>query len=141
KRRGERLVRREPVRHRTLRGGWAAIDFTSSCRRQPSTEQRGMPGRRTILAGGAAALAAPGLARSQGKSVLKFVPAADLSVLDPVWTTTYQSRDHGFLVFDTLFGLDASFRAQPQMAAGAVSEDQGKTWRISLRDGLLFHDA
>jgi peptide/nickel transport system substrate-binding protein len=87
-----------------------------------------------------AALAAPSLVRAESQSVLKFVPAADLSVLDPVWTTTYQSRDHGFLVFDTLFGLDAAFRPQPQMAAGAVTDDDGKTWRITLRDGLVFHD-
>jgi peptide/nickel transport system substrate-binding protein len=99
-----------------------------------------MSGRRPFLAGSAALLAAPRLARSAGSSVLKFVPAADLSVLDPVWTTSYQSRDHGFLVFDTLYGLDSAFRPHPQMAEGAVTEDGGKTWRITLREGLLFHD-
>ena len=61
-------------------------------------------------------------------------------MLDPVWTTTYQTRDHGFLVFDTLFGLDDKFQTQPQMAAGARSEDDGRLWRITLRDGLKFHD-
>ena len=89
-----------------------------------------MSGRRQFVAGSAAMLAAPNLVRAQGASVLKFVPAADLSVLDPVWTTSYQSRDHGFLVFDTLYGLDSAFRPQPQMAAGAVTEDGGKTWRM-----------
>ena len=78
-------------------------------------------------------LAAPAIARGEASQVLKFVPQADLAVLDPVWTTTYQTRDHGFLVFDTLFGLDSQFKAQPQMAEGAVSEDDGKTWRITLR--------
>ena len=68
------------------------------------------------------------------------MPQADLAVLDPVWTTTYQTRDHGFLVFDTLFGLDGHYRAQPQMAEGAVTEDDGKTWRITLRPDLMFHD-
>ena len=52
---------------------------------------------------------------------------SDLKTLDPVWTTSYQTRDHGFLVFDTLFGLDSHFKHQPQMAEGAVSEDDGKT--------------
>jgi peptide/nickel transport system substrate-binding protein len=99
-----------------------------------------LAGRRQFLATGMAALAAPRVVRAESQSVLKFVPAADLSVLDPVWTTTYQSRDHGFLVFDTLFGLDAAFRPQPQMAAGAATDDDGKTWRITLRDGLAFHD-
>ena len=96
--------------------------------------------RRTFLQASAAALAAPALAHAEPDRVLRFVPQADLAVLDPVWTTTYQTRDHGFLVFDTLFGLDSSLRASPQMAAGAVAEDDGRTWRITLRDGLLFHD-
>lgn len=96
--------------------------------------------RRTFLASTAAALAAPAIARGAAASVLKFVPQADLAVLDPIWTTTYQTRDHGFLVFDTLFGLDGNYRTQPQMAAGATTEDGGKTWRITLRPDLMFHD-
>lgn len=99
-----------------------------------------MPTRRTVLSGAAATAVAPSITRAQSASTLKFVPAADLSSLDPVWTTSYQSRDHGFMVFDTLFGLTEDFRAEPQTAEGAVSDDQGKTWRITLRDGLLFHD-
>src|ERR1700723_2451660 len=96
--------------------------------------------RRRFLISSGAALAMPTIARGEASQVLKFVPQADLAVLDPVWTTTYQSRDHGFLVFDTLFGLDNSFKASPQMAEGAVSEDDGKTWRITLRPDLMFHD-
>ncbi|HET6306496.1 MAG TPA: ABC transporter substrate-binding protein [Rhodopila sp.] len=98
-----------------------------------------MPTRRRILQA-AATLALPSVARGQGAQVLTVVPQADLAVLDPVWTTSYQTRDHGFLVFDTLFGVDGQFRPSPQMAAGAVSEADGKTWRITLRDGLAFHD-
>jgi peptide/nickel transport system substrate-binding protein len=96
--------------------------------------------RRGFIAGTTATLALPAVARGAADKVLKFVPQADLAVLDPVWTTSYQTRDHGFLVFDTLFGLDATFNAQPQMAEGAVAEDDGKRWRITLRDGLRFHD-
>src|ERR1700741_3772329 len=96
--------------------------------------------RRTLLASSAAALVAPSIGRGAASNVLKFVPQADLAVLDPIWTTTYQTRDHGFLVFDTLFGLDSDFRAQPQMAEGAASDDAGKTWRITLRPDLNFHD-
>jgi peptide/nickel transport system substrate-binding protein len=96
--------------------------------------------RRRFLQTSAAVLAAPAIAHGQESQVLTFVPQADIAVLDPVWTTTYQTRDHGFLVFDTLFGLDGSFRPQPQMAAGAVAEDDGKTWKVTLREGLKFHD-
>jgi peptide/nickel transport system substrate-binding protein len=98
--------------------------------------------RRSFLASAAAAasLGMPAIARGAASNVLKFVPQADLAVLDPVWTTTYQSRDHGFLVFDTLFGLDSNFKSSPQMAAGSVSDNDGKIWRITLRPDLMFHD-
>jgi peptide/nickel transport system substrate-binding protein len=96
--------------------------------------------RRAFLAGAAASLAMPAIARGEARQVLKIVPQADLAVLDPVWTTTYQTRDHGFMVFDTLFGLDDAFAPQPQMAEGVATEDDGRTWRITLRPGLMFHD-
>lgn len=96
--------------------------------------------RRSFLISAGVTLGMPAIARGAASSVLKFVPQADLAVLDPVWTTTYQTRDHGFLVFDTLFGLDSNFKASPQMADGAASEDAGKTWRITLRPDLMFHD-
>jgi peptide/nickel transport system substrate-binding protein len=109
-----------------------------------------MPTRRRILQASAAAVVAPlatpgavprvAAAQSARAQVLKVVPQADLASLDPVWTTSYQTRDHGFLVFDTLFGLDSKFRTSPQMAEGAVSEQDGMFWRITLRDGLKFHD-
>ena len=44
------------------------------------------------------------------------------------------------MVFDTLYASDHAFSPQPQMAAGHVTEDDGRTWKITLRDGLLFHD-
>ena len=44
------------------------------------------------------------------------------------------------MVFDTLYGIDANYRAQPQMVAGHVVEDGGKLWTLTLRDGLTFHD-
>ena len=78
--------------------------------------------RRTLLA--APLLALPSIARGQG-SVLRFVPQADVAVLDPIWTTSYQTRDHAFLVFDTLFGQDASYAAHPQMVAGALTQPDG----------------
>ena len=88
----------------------------------------------------AALLASPAIARSQSLQVFRFVPQSDLATLDPVYTTNYQTLYHAFLVFDTLFGLDGKFRPQPQMAQGAATEDEGKTWRITLRKGLSFHD-
>ena len=72
--------------------------------------------------------------------VLKFVPQADLAVLDPVYTTAYVTRNHAFLVYDTLYGIDDTYQPQPQMVEGHVIENDGKLWTLTLRDGLLFHD-
>lgn len=95
--------------------------------------------RRTFLAG-AAALAAPSIGRAAPASTIRFVPEADLVILDPVVTPAAQTREHAYLVYDTLYGLDDQFRAQPQMVAGAVTENDGKLWKLTLRDGLKFHD-
>lgn len=99
-----------------------------------------MVSRRTLLAGAGATLAAPNLARAAGTSVLKFIPQSDVTVLDPAWTTAYVTRNHGLMVFDTLYGIDAAFAAKPQMVDGHVVEGDGRVWRLTLRPGLKFHD-
>ena len=88
---------------------------------------------------GAAGLARPRIARAASASTLKFVPYADLALLDPL-VSAFVTRNHVMMVFDTLFALDANGDAQPQMLAGHTVEDGAKTWRLTLRDGLLFHD-
>ena len=88
----------------------------------------------------AAVLAAPHVVRAQGASVFKFVPQADLAVLDPVYVTAYVTRNHAFLVFDTLYGTDENYQVQPQMVEGHVIENDGRLWTLTLRDGLMFHD-
>ncbi len=95
--------------------------------------------RRGVLAAGAAGgLARP--AAAQPARVLKFVPQADLSSLDPIWTTANGTRNMGYMVFDQLFGSDGQFRPVPQMAEGHVEEDDGRRVIITLRPGLKFHD-
>lgn len=100
--------------------------------------------RRTLLGAGlglgASALAAPAAAQAQPARVLRFIPEADLAVLDPIWTTATVTRNHGYLVFDTLYCQDDAFRVQPQMVAGHTVEGDGRLWRLTLRDGLRFHD-
>ncbi|WP_202614706.1 ABC transporter substrate-binding protein [Elioraea sp. Yellowstone] len=94
--------------------------------------------RRTVLKAGLAVLAAPAIA--QGSRPLRFVPHANLAVLDPVASSAYVTRNHGFLVWDTLYGLDGEYRARPQMVAGHSVEDGGLRWIFTLREGLRFHD-
>ena len=96
--------------------------------------------RRTFLAASAASLAMPAVGRAQGSRVLRFIPQADLSTLDPHWNTAYVTRNHGFMVFDTLYGQDSRYRAIPQMVAGHVLEADGLRWTLTLRDGLRWHD-
>ena len=101
--------------------------------------------RRGLMSGGAAAgmFAAGVLARpaiGQPASVLRIVPQANLTSIDPIWTTANITRNHAFMVYDTLFGLDARLQPQPQMAAGHVVEAEGTRVTITLRDGLVFHD-
>jgi peptide/nickel transport system substrate-binding protein len=42
-----------------------------------------------------AGLIAP-VATAQGQKVLKFIPQADLRILDPITTTAYITRNHGY---------------------------------------------
>ena len=99
--------------------------------------------RRTLLAGGAATLVAPTLAvpsLAQPARVLRFVPYVDLPVLDPIANTAAQVRNHAFLVFDTLYGLDSDYVPRPQMLAGHDVDPDGRIWTLTLRPGLRFHD-
>ena len=101
--------------------------------------------RRTFLstsaALGAAPLARPALAQGAGNPrVLRFVPHADLANPDPVWSTTTVAAMHGMMVWDTLYGLDESFLPQKQMVAGEEVSDDGLTWTLTLREGLMHHD-
>src|SRR5579862_1678631 len=96
--------------------------------------------RRTFTTGVAALLAAPSISRGAANAPLKFIPQSDLTILDPIVTTVYTARNHGSMVFDTLFGMDSAYQIQPQMLAGFTVEDDGKRWKLTLRDGLLWHD-
>jgi len=96
--------------------------------------------RRHILVAPAIALARPALAQPAAARTLRFAPIADLGIIDPVVTTTYITRNHAYLVWDTLYGLDDAYRPQPQMAAGHVVEGDGRVVTITLRPGLRFHD-
>ena len=99
--------------------------------------------RRAFVAGSAAAaaaVAAPAVHAQKRGGTLKFVPHADLKILDPVWTTAYITRNHGYMVYDMLYSPDANIHMQPQMVERhTVSADKRK-WSFTLRDGLKWHD-
>ncbi|MBY0611405.1 MAG: ABC transporter substrate-binding protein [Beijerinckiaceae bacterium] len=96
--------------------------------------------RRRLMQIGAATLASPAIVRAQPTSVLRFVPYADLALLDPILTTNYVTRAHAQMVFDTLYGMDDALTVRPQMVEGDTVSEDGLTWRLKLRSGLMFHD-
>jgi peptide/nickel transport system substrate-binding protein len=103
--------------------------------------------RRTVIKGAAISAAATVLPRRfaigapERSRVLRIVPHAGLTSLDPVWTTALITANHGYNVYDTLFATDSKLRSRPQMAEGYIVSDDGRTWMIRLREGLKFHDA
>ncbi len=99
--------------------------------------------RRDLIAGAAALAAAPfrpALAQPAGARTLVHVPQANLTSIDPVWTTAVVSRNAAGLMFETLFGRDEKLNAKPQMLEGFTSEDNARRWTLRLRHGLRFHD-
>lgn len=97
--------------------------------------------RRSFLAASAAAaVARPAFGQAERQRTLRFVPYADLSVFDPIWTTADITRDHGYLIYDTLYGTDDTLQPQPQLAEGHLWEQDGRTCTITLREGITFHD-
>jgi peptide/nickel transport system substrate-binding protein len=95
--------------------------------------------RRRELLKAAPFLMMPALARADARP-LRFIPNANLSAIDPIWTTALVAQEHGYLIFDTLYGIDDSASLQPQMCEGHELSDDKLTWTFTLRDGLLFHD-
>jgi len=97
--------------------------------------------KRTFVAAlcvGAALLS--GAARAADPTTIRFVPHADLQALDPMGSTANIVKMHGFMIYDTLYGLDENFVPQPQMVDTMTLSDDGKTYRFVLRSGLKWHD-
>lgn len=86
------------------------------------------------------AAVAAGIAPAHAQKVLKFIPQADLRILDPIATTAYITRNHGYMVYDTLFAMDEKFQVKPQMVEKFDLSKDRLTYTFTLRDGLKFHD-
>ena len=97
--------------------------------------------RRTLMA---AALALGSLVPAAGawaqNNVLRVVPHSNLAILDPIWTTAYMSRNHGYMIYDTLFGTDENAKVKPQMVESWTESPDKRLWTFKLRKGLEFHD-
>ncbi len=100
--------------------------------------------RRAFVAGtaavGAAAAGAPYVHAQKRGGTLRFVAQADLKILDPVWTTAYITRNHSYLVYDTLFATDEKLQVKPQMVERHSVSKDGMKYTFTLRPGLKWHD-
>jgi len=74
------------------------------------------------------------------KSTIRSVPIGSLKIVDPIWTTAYITRNHAYMVWDTLFALDAHNVPQPQMVETWTTSDDKLTYTFKLRSGLIWHD-
>src|SRR5438552_79785 len=95
---------------------------------------------RTAAAAAAVGIGAPSVHAQKRGGTLRFIPHADLKVLDPIWTTAYITRNHSYMIYDTLFGTDEKLQVKPQMVDKWTATDRGMRWSFTLRDGLKWHD-
>jgi peptide/nickel transport system substrate-binding protein len=95
--------------------------------------------RRSLLAAGAL-LPMARFSSAQSTKTLKAVMHSDLKIIDPIWTTAYIARNHGYMIYDTLFALDDKLEPRPQMVESWTVSDDKLVWTFYLRDGLKWHD-
>lgn len=103
----------------------------------PKTSSTGTRWRAALLA---STITLTGLAAAPaGASEIRAVMHSGLRVLDPIITTAHITRNHAYMIFDTLLSVDENTMPQPQMAAWTVSDDK-MVYTFTLRDGLKWHD-
>jgi peptide/nickel transport system substrate-binding protein len=95
--------------------------------------------RRFLLAS-IAALAAVSAAPFASAQTLKVVMHSDVKALDPIWSGAYITRNHAYMIYDTLFAIDEKLQVKPQMVESWNTSGDGLTWSFTLRDGLEWHD-
>jgi len=93
-----------------------------------------------VLAAGATVAATVRTAGAAEPKVLRYVRNGNLTILDPIWTTAYVTRDHGYMIYDTLFAVDEKLEVKPQMVDKYEVSPDKLTWTFTLRDGLEWHD-
>ena len=97
--------------------------------------------RTLCLSLGLAAMLAAARAEAQTPAkVLKVVPSADLTQLDPGFASIVITRIYGMMIYETLFAWNSKLEPKPEMVKEWSTSADGLTWRFTLRPGLKFHD-
>ena len=89
---------------------------------------------------GAAASGSLATAPAMSETIFKAVMHSDVKIVDPIWTTAYITRNHGYMIYDTLFALDSKNEVKPQMVDTVDVSADKLVYTLKLRDGLLWHD-
>src|SRR4249919_3894114 len=84
--------------------------------------------RRSKFAFAAAVAAICLAAPAHAEKTLRAVMHSDLKILDPIWTTAYIVRNHGYMIYDTLFATDGNLEVKPQMVDKWTTSDDKLTW-------------
>lgn len=82
----------------------------------------------------------PGGSAARAQATLRVAASEDLRAVDPTWTTADATQNFSYLVYETLFSLDADLRPQPQMVEAYTASPDGLAYDFVLRPGLAFHD-
>src|SRR6186713_517991 len=93
--------------------------------------------RKSLLA---VAVLAASIGSASAQKTLKGVMHSDLKIVDPIWTTAYITRNHGYMIYDTLFAMDEKGEIKPQMVEKYDESADKKTFKFTLREGLVWHD-
>ncbi len=93
-----------------------------------------------LVLAGVLGMAGTATVTAQAQTTLRVVNHSDLKILDPVWTTAYIVRNHGYMIYDTLFAMDGNLQVKPQMVDKWTTSADKLTWTFTLRDGLEWHD-
>jgi len=72
--------------------------------------------------------------------VIRMIPGGDLKIIDPIQNPSYITRNHGYMIYDTLFAVDSKGHYKPQMVDTFVLSKDKKTYTFTLRPGLKWHD-
>src|SRR5919201_715887 len=96
--------------------------------------------KKAILAAACTAGIAVATAPALAETTLRTVMHSDLKILDPIWTTAYIVRNHGYMIYDTLLAQDEKGEIKPQMVDKYEVSADKKTYTFTLRDGLVWHD-
>jgi peptide/nickel transport system substrate-binding protein len=113
-------------------------DGRARVRHRKGNRENGMNMRWKLTAAAVALAASTALAQAQ--TTLRVVMHSDLKIVDPIWTTAYITRNHGYMIYDTLFAMDEKGEIKPQMVEKYDESADKLTYTFTLRDGLLWHD-